>query len=752
MKKQASLTAIDDASMHDIEKSISSGSNAFETSPKQRKKSPLGAVMLIAIAIAIYAGSGLLPSAPQIVESPVDAVTAENEGKLVHITGEIVSDISDPMFNISEKAIRLERVVQMLQWVQEGDKYSRRWEDKVIAIQGDEPRVKGLINPLEMPFSSDKWEATEVKIGAFSLAPELVKQLPEAQDMPLGQEHFDKMSDEGKLAFKLDKGSYFFGLNPETPRIGEIRVLYKKIAAGTVSIIAQQKGSTLVPLQSENGAIGKLMPGAHDLSSMSDNMGLSTSPYIQYAIKGVAGILLLFGLVGLLKTIRLPKREKTARPSKQAPMEEEHFEEGEYSPEAEDNTEIEEAIEDFEEDFEPPQVLEPHVLNTTPPPPPSNDQLDFNQADEDDEIPPGIEMVGPDGLITEEFSNEESVAAIPPLPPPPVEFYAEEAEDEDDDEMPAGIEMIGPGSITSGVEQNKESDVVHDENLEPWQKFANMEYPPQPEAEPEPMEPDEYQAAGNVSTSLEFTPGEYVSSEPTDLPKESPVYSDYELSAAPSEFASGTDTNELYTPPLGTPSAIHEPLEFTSELYDETDEEEAEDYPPAPESDDFVPESVEYTPQPLDYTPEPIAVEEVPFDSDYLPPEFEPEDEAAETESSEFEYLEGEEGETESLPADFLPVPPLPMPAFLTEGAATSSSSFVPEEATFNEPAQPIGGDDIFSSLLSSIPDDFDPTAEMETPPPPPAESEDEEGTFDPFDHDDDTEFSPFAVHDEEKK
>jgi hypothetical protein len=748
--------------MDDIEKSISSGSAGFE--PPIKKKSPVGAIILIVIAIAVYAASNFIPSGPEIVEGQAATVTPENEGKLVHITGELnVPDLNDPLFDISAKAILLERIVQMYQWTQDGDKYGRKWEDKVIAITGDDARIKGLVNPSEMPFSSDKWETTDVKIGAFTLSPELIKQLPAAQDMPLTQENFDKMPEEGKMAFKLSKGIYFFGLNPDAPRIGEVKVSYKKIDAGLVSIIAKQQGNTLVQLQSDKGTIGKLVPGSYDIASMAETMETSSTPYIQYAALGTSGILFLIGLVNLLKSIKLPTREKREKqPADQ--LEEEHqaeednefLEDEEHFPEEPEIPE-EESSDDLIEEFEPPQVLEIPM----PPPPPlssENQHLEFapNQIEETDEMPAGIEMIGPDTYATEEVSHDnlpvfEQEYADEPL--------ADSSEEDDSDELPPGIEMIGPDTI-----QSPQPEMTHNENLEPWEKFASMEYPPQPEDQPTeeadetsggnfelPPEEPQYQT-GDLSSGLEFVAGNYVPSEPALTPEETSTFSDYELSAVPSEFSGNAEAPELQTATLETPSQLHEPLEFTEEdPADDYFEAEETNYTPestgyVPPQEDAAPEPLNYTaeeefaPEPIDYPPEPAEESEAdstPFDPNYLTPEF--------------EYQEDEEDESSSAPMPI--VPPLPLPDFLKESSrATSATSFAPEEPEMNEPAQPIGTDDIFSSLLSSIPDDFDPTAEMEPPQKPASNTEEGEGDFDPFANEDDSDFSPFAVHEEENK
>ena len=53
-----------------------------------------------------------------VVSVAADKVDAQNEGKLVHLTGLATTDeiLADPVFGISDKAIRLDRDVEMYQW------------------------------------------------------------------------------------------------------------------------------------------------------------------------------------------------------------------------------------------------------------------------------------------------------------------------------------------------------------------------------------------------------------------------------------------------------------------------------------------------------------------------------------------------------------------------------------------------------------------------------------------------------------
>ena len=98
----------------------------------------IGFVILIGSAVLLFWNEGravataksLREGAAAVIDVPSDTINPANDSKLIHVTGEtaVAEPIEDPLFNISESAIRLRRNVQVYQWKEKKESKSR---DKV---------------------------------------------------------------------------------------------------------------------------------------------------------------------------------------------------------------------------------------------------------------------------------------------------------------------------------------------------------------------------------------------------------------------------------------------------------------------------------------------------------------------------------------------------------------------------------------------------------------------------------------------
>ena len=118
-------------------------------------------------------------------------VDPEMEGKFVHMSGKADTKdvLVDDVFGVSNTAIRLERKVEMFQWIEDSKTqekkklggsvektttytYRQAWVDHAIDSSGF--KEQGHNNPGAMEFESEKREAANVTFGAFRLS---VKQI-----------------------------------------------------------------------------------------------------------------------------------------------------------------------------------------------------------------------------------------------------------------------------------------------------------------------------------------------------------------------------------------------------------------------------------------------------------------------------------------------------------------------------------------------------------------------------------------------
>ena len=156
---------------------------------------------------AVKIAKGLAEGRGQVVMAVATAVNPALEGKLVHLSGRAVSThgVTDPVLGVvAPGAIRLERLVQMYQWVEKvettKDKklggseetvktmtYTKEWSSSEVSSANFKLREKNgepLVNP-PMAMKGGSVVANDVMVGAHALSEDLVAQLTGGTTMPL---------------------------------------------------------------------------------------------------------------------------------------------------------------------------------------------------------------------------------------------------------------------------------------------------------------------------------------------------------------------------------------------------------------------------------------------------------------------------------------------------------------------------------------------------------------------------------------
>jgi len=257
----------------------------------------------------------LKEGAGAVVETASDSVSPGNEGKLVHITGEAVTEgpLADPVFGVSENAIKLIRSAEMYQWVENVEteskkevggsetttktySYTTEWRDSPVNSSqfkvADEHR-----NPELMKYRSNTIVADNVSVGAFSLPNFLVIQIGGADGMDIVS--LEAANQEVKSAGKLSGGGVYFGTDPASPTVGDIRVTFSVVHPGPVSVIAQQSGNTFVSYTAKSGGKVELLERGTLPAAAMFELAHDRNKTLTWVIR-VAGFVLLsigFGLI-----------------------------------------------------------------------------------------------------------------------------------------------------------------------------------------------------------------------------------------------------------------------------------------------------------------------------------------------------------------------------------------------------------------------------------------------------------------------
>jgi hypothetical protein len=210
-----------------------------------------------------------------VVAVSADRIDPSFEGRLVHISGQALTGeiLTDPEFLVTADAIHLERRVEMYQWQQSQSSetkkkvgggtetettysYSKGWSDRLIDSQSFKV-PEGHENPGEMPYSSKRFSAETVEVGAFRLSSGLIAKMSRFE--PLSVTSRDLLPPDLRYRVELQENGFYLGFDPSSPRVGDVRVSFYQVPPAEVSVVGQQSGSTIGPYAAQAGGTIELL-------------------------------------------------------------------------------------------------------------------------------------------------------------------------------------------------------------------------------------------------------------------------------------------------------------------------------------------------------------------------------------------------------------------------------------------------------------------------------------------------------------
>ena len=202
-------------------------------------------------------------------------VQSELERKLVHLTGEAVTDetLRDPQFGVEEIGITMRRRVEMYQWEEDEKRddgkttyrYSKGWHEG--RIQSESFNQSSSHHNPSPSFSS--WEATaaHVMVGEYELSNTLKSQKNDYIQVPIDLANVKEHLDESTATLiTIHNGQLYFpagGGTPGSPNVGDTRIRFDLVPTGPIGLMARLKGNSFTEYKTSNGEpIEKLYPGA----------------------------------------------------------------------------------------------------------------------------------------------------------------------------------------------------------------------------------------------------------------------------------------------------------------------------------------------------------------------------------------------------------------------------------------------------------------------------------------------------------
>ncbi|XP_041672368.1 transmembrane protein 43 [Cheilinus undulatus] len=232
---------------------------------------------------ALQTASSLDEGLSQVVSlDSFSILDPQNNNRLVHLSAKLrtLQPLHDPNYRVAVQAVKLQRQVEMYQWVEYRDSkdyqengetktettytYNTEWKSELINSRNFDKEI-GHQNPSAMAVESVTVEAPEVRVGPFILSKGLVEQINNFQTLSL--KDFPLLSLDSFLT--IDDDYFYHTQSPRRPEVGDVRVRFSFAGlsgetsnlgpAQTVSIVAMQRGEQLKPFKTKSGDVLEIL-------------------------------------------------------------------------------------------------------------------------------------------------------------------------------------------------------------------------------------------------------------------------------------------------------------------------------------------------------------------------------------------------------------------------------------------------------------------------------------------------------------
>lgn len=254
--------------------------------------------------------------AAAVVEATPQKVDAAQDGKLVHLSGNVAAPapLTDEAFGITADSLALERKVEMYQWREKREsrerrtagggrkrvteyKYSLGWNDEQVDSSRFH-REEGHENPGPLPLESRKVVAETAQLGAFTLDAGIARRFDDWQrfEVPAGA----ASTAEGLRPVAT---GFYRGSDPGSPRLGDVRVTFRHVPEDTYSFVARQAGTGLASYATRAGnAILLVEHGTQDAKGMFATAQAHNN-FITWLFRGIGFVGMWAGLALVFRPI-----------------------------------------------------------------------------------------------------------------------------------------------------------------------------------------------------------------------------------------------------------------------------------------------------------------------------------------------------------------------------------------------------------------------------------------------------------------
>ncbi|CAJ1052087.1 transmembrane protein 43 [Xyrichtys novacula] len=226
---------------------------------------------------ALQTASSLDEGLSQVVSlESLFSLEPQNNNRLVHLSAKLHTSqpLHDPNYRVVVQAVKLQRQVEMYQWVEYRDSkdyqengetktettynYNTEWKSELVNSRNFDKEI-GHQNPSAMAVESVTVVAPEVRVGPLILSKGLVEKINNFQTLSLK----DFLTSDLDSFLTVDDDYFYHTQTPRRPEVGDVRVRFSFAGlssemsnlgpAQIVSIVAMQRGEQLLPFKTKSG-------------------------------------------------------------------------------------------------------------------------------------------------------------------------------------------------------------------------------------------------------------------------------------------------------------------------------------------------------------------------------------------------------------------------------------------------------------------------------------------------------------------
>jgi hypothetical protein len=245
-----------------------------------------------------------------------DAIDPANEGRLVHVVGELTTGetLSDPLLGVSLTALKMERQVEMFQWIEhlhdeqrptatggtESRKvatYSREWS--AAAVDSSKFVERGYVNPTQRAVADWRDTVSTAKLGVFTVPDFLIEQYQALTPVELTDADLARLDSNIKSTFRLHRGQLVNSADSSSPQVGDLRIRVVAARPGVVTVLAMQSGQEFaryLPNTAGLTPVGVLRNGTVEAADLLSRLSPDSHNWTWW-LRGLGALLVWLGVL-----------------------------------------------------------------------------------------------------------------------------------------------------------------------------------------------------------------------------------------------------------------------------------------------------------------------------------------------------------------------------------------------------------------------------------------------------------------------